>query len=50
MKQEELRSWSIAEPAKLGRVSSRTLRHYDQVGLLPRGSPPAVGRRGRRGQ
>src|SRR6476660_2951342 len=35
MKQEELRSWSIAELAKLSRVSSRTLRHYDQVGLLP---------------
>jgi DNA-binding transcriptional MerR regulator len=35
MKQEELRSWSTAELAKLSRVSSRTLRHYDQVGLLP---------------
>lgn len=27
-------SWSIAEVARLGGVSSRTLRHYDEVGLL----------------
>ena len=34
MKQEEVPSWSIAELAKLSRVSSRTLRHYHQLGLL----------------
>lgn len=34
MKQEDAGSWSIAELAKLSRVSSRTLRHYHQVGLL----------------
>ncbi|WP_394939026.1 MerR family transcriptional regulator [Psychromicrobium sp. YIM B11713] len=26
--------WSISEVAKISRVSSRTLRHYDQIGLL----------------
>lgn len=28
-------SWSIAEVARMSRVSPRTLRHYDEVGLLP---------------
>lgn len=28
-------SWSIAELARLSGVSSRTLRHYDAIGLLP---------------
>jgi MerR family transcriptional regulator, thiopeptide resistance regulator len=27
--------WSTAELARMSRVSSRTLRHYDHVGLLP---------------
>ncbi|WP_219413642.1 MerR family DNA-binding transcriptional regulator [Pseudonocardia nigra] len=26
--------WSTAEVARMSRVSSRTLRHYDHVGLL----------------
>jgi DNA-binding transcriptional MerR regulator len=28
-------SWSIAEVARMSKVTSRTLRHYDAVGLLP---------------
>jgi DNA-binding transcriptional MerR regulator len=28
-------SWSTAQVARMARVSSRTLRHYDHVGLLP---------------
>jgi DNA-binding transcriptional MerR regulator len=28
-------SWSIAEVAKLSGLTSRTLRHYDEIGLLP---------------
>jgi len=28
-------SWSIAEVARMSGVSSRTLRHYHQIGLLP---------------
>jgi DNA-binding transcriptional MerR regulator len=28
-------SWSIVEVARMSGVSSRTLRHYDQIGLLP---------------
>jgi DNA-binding transcriptional MerR regulator len=27
--------WSIAEVARMSGVSSRTLRHYDEIGLLP---------------
>ena len=27
--------WSIAEVARMSRVTSRTLRHYDAIGLLP---------------
>ena len=38
-------SWSIAEVAKMSAVSSRTLRHYDAVGLL---TPARVGAGGRR--
>lgn len=34
MKQEKHRSWSIAEVARLSNVSSRTLRHYHQLGIL----------------
>jgi len=33
MKQDE-GTWSISEVAKASKVSSRTLRHYDQLGLL----------------
>jgi DNA-binding transcriptional MerR regulator len=28
-------SWSIAEVARMSGVTSRTLRHYDEIGLLP---------------
>lgn len=28
-------SWSIVEVARMSSVSSRTLRHYDEIGLLP---------------
>jgi DNA-binding transcriptional MerR regulator len=28
-------AWSIAEVAKMAKVTSRTLRHYDDIGLLP---------------
>jgi DNA-binding transcriptional MerR regulator len=28
-------SWSIVQVARMSGVSSRTLRHYDQIGLLP---------------
>ncbi|HST67276.1 MAG TPA: MerR family transcriptional regulator [Mycobacteriales bacterium] len=38
-------SWSIAEVARMSGVTSRTLRHYDAVGLLP---PAFVGADGRR--
>src|SRR4029453_1027420 len=34
MKQDELQTWTISEVARMSRVSSRTLRHYDQLGLL----------------
>lgn len=38
-------SWSIAEVSKLSGVTSRTLRHYDAIGLLP---PAWVAGNGRR--
>ncbi|WTW95973.1 MerR family transcriptional regulator [Streptomycetaceae bacterium NBC_01309] len=38
-------SWTIAEVARMSRVTSRTLRHYDAIGLLP---PAYVGRGGYR--
>jgi len=28
-------AWSIAEVARVAKVTSRTLRHYDEIGLLP---------------
>jgi DNA-binding transcriptional MerR regulator len=28
-------AWSIAEVARMSGVTSRTLRHYDEIGLLP---------------
>ena len=28
-------AWSTAQVARMSRVSSRTLRHYDRIGLLP---------------
>ena len=41
----ETQSWSTDEVVRLAGVSSRTLRHYDQVGLLrPAGTGPG-GRR-----
>jgi len=38
-------SWSIAEVARISNVTSRTLRHYDEIGLLP---PAYVGGNGYR--
>jgi DNA-binding transcriptional MerR regulator len=38
-------SWSIAEVARMSDVTSRTLRHYDAVGLLPPAWVAADGRR-----
>ncbi|WP_441248616.1 MerR family transcriptional regulator [Kitasatospora sp. McL0602] len=38
-------AWSIAEVARMSGVTSRTLRHYDEVGLLP---PASVGSNGYR--
>ncbi|GAA1713293.1 MerR family transcriptional regulator [Streptomyces yatensis] len=38
-------TWSIAEVARMSGVTSRTLRHYDEVGLLP---PASVGTNGYR--
>lgn len=38
-------TWSIAEVARMSGVTSRTLRHYDEVGLLP---PASVGGNGYR--
>ncbi|KIS26910.1 MerR family transcriptional regulator [Arthrobacter sp. SPG23] len=45
MKQEEPRSWSIAEVARLSNVSSRTLRHYHHLGIL---DPAYTGQNGYR--
>ncbi|MDQ1739941.1 MAG: MerR family transcriptional regulator, thiopeptide resistance regulator [Pseudonocardiales bacterium] len=38
-------SWSIAEVARMSGVSSRALRHYDEIGLLP---PAQIGANGYR--
>jgi DNA-binding transcriptional MerR regulator len=38
-------AWSIAEVARMSGVTSRALRHYDEVGLLP---PASVGSNGYR--
>ena len=38
-------AWSIAQVAKMSKVTSRTLRHYDEIGLLP---PAWVGANGYR--
>jgi DNA-binding transcriptional MerR regulator len=38
-------SWSIVEVARMSGVSSRTLRHYDEIGLLP---PAHIGTNGYR--
>ncbi|MEZ2389000.1 MerR family transcriptional regulator [bacterium RCC_150] len=43
MKQDE--AWTISEVAKASKVSSRTLRHYDQLGLL---EPSHTGQNGYR--
>lgn len=45
MKQKEPRGWSIAEVARLSNVSSRTLRHYHQLGIL---DPAYTGQNGYR--
>ena len=36
-------SWSIAQVAQMSGVTSRTLRHYDDIGLL---KPAYVGNNG----
>ncbi|MBH5336098.1 MerR family transcriptional regulator [Streptomyces pactum] len=38
-------AWSIAEVARMSRVTSRTLRYYDEIGLLP---PAWIGSNGHR--
>jgi DNA-binding transcriptional MerR regulator len=38
-------AWSIAQVARMSKVTSRTLRHYDEIGLLP---PAWVGANGYR--
>ncbi|MFL6140832.1 MAG: MerR family transcriptional regulator [Labedaea sp.] len=38
-------AWSIAQVARMSKVTSRTLRHYDQIGLL---SPAWIGHNGYR--
>ena len=38
-------SWSINEVARMAKVTSRTLRHYDAIGLLPPASTDRTGRR-----
>jgi DNA-binding transcriptional MerR regulator len=38
-------AWSIAQVARMSKASSRTLRHYDEIGLLP---PAHVGGNGYR--
>ncbi|MGW6566507.1 MerR family transcriptional regulator [Streptomyces sp. NPDC054975] len=38
-------AWSIAEVARMSGVTSRTLRHYDEIGLLP---PAFIGSNGHR--
>ncbi|MEU6659110.1 MerR family transcriptional regulator [Streptomyces sp. NPDC046821] len=38
-------AWSIAEVARMSGVTSRTLRHYDEIGLLP---PALIGSNGHR--
>ena len=40
-------TWSIAEVARMTRVTSRTLRHYDDMGLL---APAYVGANGQQEQ
>ncbi|MBO2456877.1 MerR family transcriptional regulator [Actinomadura violacea] len=38
-------AWSIADVARMSRVTSRTLRHYDEIGLL---APAYIGSNGHR--
>lgn len=38
-------AWSIAQVARMSKVTSRTLRHYDSIGLLP---PARIGENGYR--
>lgn len=38
-------TWSIADVARMSGVTSRTLRHYDEIGLLP---PACIGANGHR--
>lgn len=45
MKGDAAMAWSIAEVARMSGVTSRTLRHYDEIGLLP---PAGVGSNGHR--
>ena len=45
MTTEKVMAWSIAQVARMSKVTSRTLRHYDEIGLLP---PAWVGGNGYR--
>src|SRR6478735_9796685 len=38
-------TWPIAEVARMSGVTARTLRHYDEIGLLP---PARIGTNGHR--
>jgi hypothetical protein len=38
-------AWPIAELARMSGVTARTLRHYDEIGLLP---PARIGSNGHR--
>lgn len=38
-------TWSIAQVARMSKVTSRTLRHYDHIGLLPPAYSDSSGRR-----
>jgi DNA-binding transcriptional MerR regulator len=38
-------AWSIADVARMSGVTSRTLRHYDEIGLL---APASIGSNGHR--
>lgn len=45
MQREETSLWTISEVARASRITSRTLRHYDKVGLL---EPASIGANGYR--
>ncbi len=45
MQRDDNRTWTISELARASRITSRTLRHYDKLGLL---EPASVGANGYR--